>query len=83
MLSSGNAVVGRMYETTNSLVEFFKLSDANDNLAVENTLLKNRVVELENKLNALTDTINNVSWKSIRISPESEYVFITAKVIKF
>lgn len=82
MLSSGNAVVGRMYETTNSLVEFFKLSDANDNLAVENTLLKNRVVELENKLNALTDTINNVSWKSIRISPESEYVFITAKVIR-
>jgi rod shape-determining protein MreC len=82
MLSSGNIVVGRMYEATNAFVEFFKLSEANDNLAIENTQLKNRVVELENKLNSLTDTLNNVSWKSIRISPENEYAYITAKVIR-
>ena len=82
MLSSGNTVVGRMYEATNAFVEFFKLSEANDNLAIENTQLKNRVVELENKLNSVTDTLNNVSWKSIRISPENEYAYITAKVIR-
>ena len=82
MLSSGNIVVGRMYEATNAFVEFFKLSEANDNLAIENTQLKNRVVELENKLNSLTDTLNNVSWKNIRISPENEYAYITAKVIR-
>ena len=64
-----------MYEATNAFVEFFKLSEANDNLAIENTQLKNRVVELENKLNSLTDTLNNVSWKNIRISPENEYAY--------
>ena len=82
MLSSGNAMVGRMYEMTNSFVEFFKLSEANDNLANENTQLRNRVVELENKLSTLTDTLNSVSWKNVPVSPEKEYSYITAKVIR-
>ena len=35
LLSSTNAVAGKMFEMSNKVVEFFKLSDANRNLAEE------------------------------------------------
>lgn len=82
LLSSTNVVVGKMYETGNSIVEFFKLSQSNKNLAEENTQLKNRVTELENRLNSLADTINSQQWKTLHASPEREYRYISAKVIR-
>lgn len=82
LLSSTNIVVGTMYEMSNTVVEFFKLSDANKNLSEENTRLINKVTELENKLYAITDSSGTADWKSVRIPPERQYDYISAKVIR-
>lgn len=78
-LSSSNIVVSNMYEMSNTVVEFFKLRAANENLSEENTTLKNQILSLQNKLSALQP----VAKDSIRfqIPPEMEYKFISAKVI--
>ena len=71
-----------MYEMSSKVVEFFKLSDANKNLSEENTLLLNKVTELENKLYTIADTAGSANWKSVRIPPERQYDYISAKVIR-
>lgn len=79
-LSSSNSVVAEMYELSNSVVEFFKLKAANENLSEENTAFKNQIIKLQNKLASLTkDSINDSIH--FRIPPEMEYQFISAKVI--
>lgn len=82
MLSSANSVVGKMYSSTNTVVDFFKLQGANNSLAEENTRLKNQLVSLQNKLNAVIDTTNSEVWKKVRISPVNEYSYISAKVVR-
>lgn len=78
-LSSSNSVVSGMYEWSNSVVEFFKLRAANDNLSEENTVLKNQIINLQNKLTTLKkETPDSIHF---RIPPEMEYQFIAAKVI--
>ncbi len=79
-LSSGNTVVAGMYKASNSVVEFFKLRAANENLSKENTALKNQVIDLQNQLSTLTRGTQNDTIK-FRIPPEMEYDFISAKVI--
>lgn len=78
-LSSSNSIVSVMYQWSNSVVEFFKLSAANENLSEENTALKNQIIDLQNKLQVLQPQ----NGDSIRfdIPPEMEYRFISAKVI--
>lgn len=78
-LSSSNTVVSGMYEWSNSVVEFFKLKAANENLSEENTALKNELV----KLHAELSTVKPEKEDSVRfrIPPEMEYRFISAKVI--
>lgn len=78
-LSSSNSIVSVMYQWSNSVVEFFKLSAANENLSEENTALKNQIIDLQNKLQVLQPK----NGDSIRfdIPPEMEYRFISAKVI--
>ncbi len=77
--SSSNSVVSGMYEWSNSVVEFFKLRAANENLSEENTSLKNQIINLQNKLSTLRkETPDSVHF---RIPPEMEYQFIAAKVI--
>jgi rod shape-determining protein MreC len=72
-------VVAEMYVWSNSLVEFFKLRAANDNLSEENTTLKNQIINLQNELTTLRPrTKDSIRFK---IPPEMEYVFISAKVI--
>ena len=79
-LSSSNSVASTMFEWSNSVVEFFKLRTANDNLSEENTALKNQLVKLQNQLVSLKkETPDSVHF---RIPPEMEYQFIAAKVIK-
>jgi len=68
-----------MYELSNSVVEFFKLRAANDNLSEENTALKNQIINLQNKLSTLKpEASDSVHF---RIPPEMECKFISAKVI--
>lgn len=78
-LSSSNSVVSSIYEWNNSIVEFFKLSAANENLSEENTALKNQLTDLQNKIS----TLQKQGKDSIKfdIPPEMEYHFIAAKVI--
>ena len=78
-ISSSNSVVSGMYEWSNSVVEFFKLRTANDNLSEENTSLKNQVIMLQNKLTTMNPEANDSI--RFRIPPEMEYQFISAKVI--
>jgi len=78
-LSSSNYLVSGIYEWNNSVVEFFKLADANDNLSEENTALKNQIVKLQNQISTLqVETPDSVHF---RIPPDMEYQFIAAKVI--
>jgi rod shape-determining protein MreC len=79
-LSSGNSVVAGMYKASNSVIEFFKLRAANENLSEENTTLKNQVIELQSQLSTLAGEIQKDSLL-FRIPPEMEYDFISAKVI--
>lgn len=82
MFSSANTIVGGLSNASNSVVEFFKLRQANNNLSEENTSLKNELVDLKNKLNSLTDSTNSDRWKTIRISPANQYQYIEARVIR-
>lgn len=78
-LSSSNSAVAEMYQWSNSVVEFFKLRAANDNLSEENTSLKNQIIKLQNELSTLRPrTKDSVHF---RIPPEMEYQLISAKVI--
>ncbi len=82
MLTSANQIVAKMYSSSNTVVEFFKLRDANNALAEENTNLKNELIVLQNKFKAATDTVNSNVWRHIKISPVDEYSYISAKVIR-
>ena len=78
-LSSSNSIVSTLYGWNNSVIEFFKLSAANDNLSEENTALKNQIINLQNKLSTLQPEVyDSVHFQ---IPPEMEYQFISAKVI--
>jgi rod shape-determining protein MreC len=72
-------MVAEMYEWSNSVVEFFKLRAANDNLSEENTALKNQIIKLQNELSTLRP--EKKDSLHFRIPPEMEYEFISAKVI--
>jgi len=77
--TSGNVFVSNMYEVSNSVVEFFKLRTANENLSEENTSLKNEIILLKNELSTLRpEKEDSVHFQ---IPPEMEYQFISAKVI--
>lgn len=78
-LSSSNAIVSTLYGWNNSVIEFFKLSAANDNLSEENTALKNQIINLQNKLSTLQPEVSDSVH--FLIPPEMEYQFISAKVL--
>lgn len=78
-LSSSNSVVAEMYVWSNSVVEFFKLRAANDNLSEENTDLKNQILRLQNEV--ITLRPERKDSLHFRIPPEIQYEFISAKVI--
>lgn len=82
LLSSTNRVTGWMFEQTGEIVDFFKLKQTNSELSEENTALKNRITQLENQLSAITDSAYTDHWKKGKISPEREYEYISAKVIR-
>lgn len=82
LLSSTNHVTGWMFEKSSEFFDFFKLRANNAGLAEENTQLKNQITFLENQLSALTDSSYIADWQKIEVSPEREYEFISAKVIR-
>jgi rod shape-determining protein MreC len=81
LLNSSNNVIARMYEVSNNVVEFFKLSAANDNLSNENTALKNQIIELKNQLASVQPADIVTDSLTFKIAPEMQYSYISAKVI--
>lgn len=79
VLSSSNSVVASFFQMSNSVVEFFKLSAANESLSEENTQLKNELLNLQNQLNSLQPKTDDSLQYSI--PPEMQYKLISAKVI--
>lgn len=79
-LASSNTVISSFYGVSNSVVEFFKLRSANDNLSEENTALINEIIDLKNELAVLRPD-SSVTKVNFHIPPEMEYRFISAKVI--
>lgn len=82
ILSSANRWVAELYTGSNSIVEFFKLRQANDRFAEENNELKNQLTNLQNKMAAFTQSNDSNKWKKIKVSPVDEYTYISAKVIR-
>ena len=72
LLSSTNRVTGWMYEKSSNFFEFFKLKDANANLAMENTELMHRVTHLVTQLASLTDRTHTVGWEKMGVPPDKE-----------
>ncbi|MDR2839891.1 MAG: rod shape-determining protein MreC [Paludibacter sp.] len=77
--SSSNTVVASIYQTGNSVVEFFKLKTSNENLSEENTQLKNEIIALKRQLSAFEMQKSDSS--ELRLAPETAYRYISAKVI--
>ncbi|MDD3079847.1 MAG: rod shape-determining protein MreC [Paludibacter sp.] len=79
-LTSSNSVVSGLYKVSNSVVEFFNLRTANDNLSEENTALKNQIIDLQNQMAALQPKVKDDSL-NFKVPPQAEYQLISAKVI--
>lgn len=75
--SSSNTWLAGMYEMSNSVVEFFQLKNANESLANENTILKNKLADLEVQL----ASIDTTSYTKSIHHPDKEIRYISAKVI--
>jgi len=85
-LDSSNVVIGGIYQISNTVSEYFKLKTINDNLAEENTELRDRLYMRENELSFTMHQLNSIKQDSnyqIRENrtPGKDYTFITAKVI--
>jgi len=78
-LNSSNVVIGTIYQFSNSVSEYFKLKTINDNLAGENTELRDKLYAYENELNFIKQDSNYLARENRAL--EKSYTFITAKVI--
>ena len=76
-LSSSNRAAASIYNAENSIVEYFGLSESNKQLSVENTELKNRLVQIESQLSQLKDT----TTKHPYVVADQQFQYISAKVI--
>ncbi len=78
-LNSSNVVVGRIYEFSNSVSEYFSLKTVNENLAKENAVLRNQLYTQKNELDFIKQDTNYQGRKNFAV--EKDFTFITAKVI--
>lgn len=76
-LSSANSVAARMYQSSESVFDFFKLKQANIKLNEENADLRNRIVGLQNELIRIRNMQNDTAY----IPAENDLQYIPAKII--
>lgn len=74
-LHTSNSLVGSVFRLSNSVSDYFKLSDVNESLALENSLLKERLFYLEGQLSSF-------KYMPTFELDSSKYKLITAKVIQ-
>ncbi len=78
-LTSCNGISASIYNSNHSIVEYFSLKRVNDELAVENVDLKNRLRKADNILQAiLKDSLRKTTFY---LNPERNYTCYSAKVI--
>lgn len=78
-LSSCNRISATAYKYNQVVVDYFSLSRVNDELAKENTLLRNQNMLLENQLYSLH--FDSIKRQNIKLAPDKEFVAYTAKAI--
>jgi rod shape-determining protein MreC len=71
--NSSSALVGNIYESKQSVQDYFKLTQVNKNLAEENELLRNKLTK--DTLSA--DTLNS----AVPLTLSNQFEFTTAKVV--
>ncbi len=74
-LNSSNRISGKIYETYNSVIQYFRLAEVNKDLAAENARLLN-IIENMSGIEVATDSVI-----SNRIAADSAYRFIPARII--
>lgn len=77
LLSSANSIAARMYQVSGSVIDFFKLKQANIKLNEENADLRNQIVELQNELGRIRNQQNDTTY----IPAENDLQYISAKII--
>lgn len=78
-LTSCNALVGELYSMRSGITSYFGLASVNKDLADENTVLKNKLYQLESQLAFYQQDTSYKGRKDVSI--EKKYSFVTAKVI--
>lgn len=78
-LSSCNKISATIYQNNQSVIDYFRLKQTNEELAAENAMLKNRVIKAENLLQAIAQ--DSLQKSTFRINPEEEFTCYAAKVI--
>lgn len=82
-LSSANLIAGKVYEVTGSIISYFHLKDANEDLLDRNVWLEQRVSQLERALNShLGDSAVRLALKRVLPSETGVYQSFKAHVIK-
>ena len=78
-LTSCNKISATIYGYNQSVIDYFGLRQVNEELSVENAMLKNRVIKDENLLHVIKkDSLQKIAF---HINPEKEYTCYSAKVI--
>jgi rod shape-determining protein MreC len=77
--SAMNEVAGSLYEQKQSVVGYFSLRRVNEELAVENATLRNKLMLTENELNVLL--ADSLKKHTLTLNPDQEYTAYSAKVI--
>lgn len=77
--TSCNSTAAKLYEINQSVWDYFGLKQVNQELAVENVSLRNKLILLDNQFNNLK--VDSQRLKSIVLDPEKEYTCYSAKVI--
>lgn len=75
-LHTSNIVVGSLFQWSNSISKYFNLSEVNQSLAIENSMLKERLFYLEGQLSSMEREGYKVTSDSLK------YELIQAKVIQ-
>ena len=82
-LSSANLIAGKVYEVTGSIISYFHLKDANEDLLDRNVWLEQRVSQLERALNShVGDSAVRRALKRVLPSETGVYQSFKAHVIK-
>ncbi len=77
VFSSCNAVAAQMYTLSDNITSYFTLKSDNKQLVEENTILQNRINQLENQLATITDSQSMPDY----IEADRNLTYISARVI--